>query len=208
MRRELHAWLANIPNELRISSGTAEQAVSEIRPLQALALQLAYDNIQIVLHRQAVFGSRESAISLPGETEAIEQLIESGLRTAHALESPATKPVCRSSHAAMHLGICAFTAGVVLSAVHLASIRHLRGDEIVSGLQRIVFFFEHFPGQHYQLVRQSLAILRPLLSKCAQSSSREEGGQRLSPGTVRSGKILHPTFVHPSSLLTRICRAG
>lgn len=208
MRRELHQWLANVPHELKPSSEDAKQKGPELLDLQALALQLAYDNIQIVVHRQAVFGSREGATSLPEEAAAIEQLIESGLRTARALEEPAIQPVCRSSHAAMHVGICAFTAGVVLSALHLASITHSRSSELVTGLQRIVVFFEHFPGQHYQLVRQSLAILRPLHSKCVHPADSEDSGQGLSPDTARNGKIADYIHVHGSPLLTKIARAG
>lgn len=55
VHEKLRAWFVNLPKELKTTSEAGNNGVPDLVQLQALALQLAYDNVQIVLHRQAVF---------------------------------------------------------------------------------------------------------------------------------------------------------
>lgn len=179
----LQEWFANVAEDLKISG---EKRTPNLMQMQALALQLAYDNIQIVLHRQAVFGPKAS-LANPKADKSIEQLIESALRTARTPEDDAIVPICQYSHAAMHAGICLFTAGVVLSALTLAHRAQDQSKELLSALERIIRFFEHFPGQHYPLATQCLQILQNLYLKCQVSCSRAH--PELDPSnTTRDGK--------------------
>lgn len=187
MHNHLRTWFAALPEELRLGSESDSDDDADIARMQAMALQLAYDNIQIVLHRQAVF--LPQPIEAPNQHSAAskDQLVESAIRTSLVPNSKTVLPISRSSHAAMHVAICIFTAGVVLSGLYLSGDFDSRSDELLSGLERIIAFFEHFPGQHFNLVAQSLHILQALQSKCHSS-----GGGRSQQGPVsdvtRSGK--------------------
>lgn len=123
--------------------------------MHALALQLAYDKIQIVLHRQAVFGSRADTANTEADT-SIHQLVESALRTALTPQEKAIVPICQPSRVAIDAGICLFTAGMVLSALHWAQRVQDRSQELISALERVIHASENFPGQHYHLASQCL----------------------------------------------------
>ncbi|KAI5365011.1 hypothetical protein Slin15195_G045490 [Septoria linicola] len=190
IHERLRAWTHNLPTELRLEPGATIASVSGLQHMQALALQLAYDNIHIVIHRQAVFASGPKKPLPLGNASSIEQLIESALRTADTTRSTAMLPICRSSHAAMHAGICLFTAGVVLSALQLANIVSDRRDELLSGLERIIAFFKEFPGQHYHLASQCLEILQAVQLKCLNHASRQGSGALTSRDAELAESIL------------------
>lgn len=163
----------------------------ELEEIQALALQMAYDNIQIVLHRQAVFVSRPSQASdsdLQNDA-SIEQLVESALRTANAPDHQAIFSMCRSTHAAMHVGICLFTAGVVLSGLHLGHGAVRQSNELLVALDRIISFFRIFPGEAYSLVPQCLHILETLQLRCGEIlRSDRPSSQGVGSDETRTGK--------------------
>jgi hypothetical protein len=56
----LSSWKSELPDKLRLET-YKDNPNSELRILkmQALALQLTYDNMQIILHRSAAFGVNE-----------------------------------------------------------------------------------------------------------------------------------------------------
>ena len=157
---------------------------------QALALQLAYDNIQIVLHRQSMFGLQLGDSSNTSATASTEQLVESALRTAQAPSNGAIIPMCQSSHAAMHAAICLFTTGVVLSALYLSRNVSSRFDELLPALERIILFFENFPGQHYHLTPQCLEILHKLRLKCSGPSPEKHSRSESVAGTTMNGEMI------------------
>lgn len=168
VHQSLLNWYQNLPTAL---SCEVERATFESRPeavqLQALALQLAYDNLQIVLHRQTAFAAKADEIILVDRRQSIDQLLLSASRTAKAATFKVAEEIARSSHAAMHLGICLFTAGVVLCALNTST--HLNNDinEHLKGVDQILQFFQNFPGQQYGLVGQSYEILVTLRSRCS-----------------------------------------
>ena len=108
-------WYAGVPGLLKCSGDSPEFDTRPIlTQMQAIALQLAYDNLRMVLFRQAVFPKDSRENHQPHREESIRQLSESATRTAKISTFAATGLICRSSHAAMHVGICSFTAGVIL----------------------------------------------------------------------------------------------
>lgn len=187
---QLRAWFDALPEDLRVSSGLHHDHKTNLVAQQSVALQLAYDNIQIVLHRQAVFVPRSSPTLTPDINASKTQLLESALRTAAVLSNTALLPICRSSHASMHVAICLFTSGVVLAALCLSHSQGNDTGKLLDGLDRIVNFYENFPGQHYNLVTQCLEVLRTLQLKCNSSVFSEHSQPELRPDVTRTGKSL------------------
>ena len=192
---KLRTWFANIPGELQIAeAGSAN--VSNIVQMQAIALQLAYDNIQIVLHRQSIFNTSPPSVQESNHAASINQLIESALRTARVSTTAAILPICRSSHAAMHVAICLFTAGVLLAALHLEHSAVHVDNQTLPALENVILFFRNFPGEEYALATQSLNILEALHRECTaqfpENTSKQDINHEL-PATVtvtRDGKPL------------------
>lgn len=133
--------------------------------MQAIALSLAYDNLQLVLHRQAVFTSQSEQRPLSQRQKVVEQLLESALPTSNITRYPATSSVCKASHTAMHVGICALTAGVILCGLLLTNSCLNRRNELLGGLQLIIGLFHQLSGYAYSLTNQSLQILNTFKSK-------------------------------------------
>jgi hypothetical protein len=136
--------------------------------MQAIALQLVYDNLQIVLHRYAVYPTTDASPAPQQRDLSLRQLFNSGMRTASVLAFAPVDQICRSSHAVMHVGICSFSAGVILCALSLERndvFSETERDEAFTGFGKIVSLFERFPGQNYGLAAQSLPILKALQSK-------------------------------------------
>lgn len=188
VHKTLQGWFVSLPAELKMTSEAGNSAIPNTMEMQSLVLQLAYDNIQIVLHRQAVFGSQHSESSKEQAAASVQQLVESALRTASTPANAAILPICQSSHAAMHVAICLFTAGVILSAFHLAHDFRSQSDELLPGLERIISFFKSFPGQNYRLTTQCLEILQTLHLKCIHPPSDVDAAQRPVPEAARDGK--------------------
>ncbi|KAG8428716.1 hypothetical protein J3459_002515 [Metarhizium acridum] len=91
--------------------------------MQALSLQLAYDNLKIILHRSAAFrvaddASRVDATSISSPFSH-RQLFEAAIRTSDLHKYAHVLRECQRTHANMHIGITLFTAGVVLCAICL-----------------------------------------------------------------------------------------
>lgn len=65
---QLVSWESQVPDGLRLEAykddGPLEQPL--LLQMQAIALQLTYDNIQIILHRSVAFAGGESEVGLNG----------------------------------------------------------------------------------------------------------------------------------------------
>ncbi|KAH6622451.1 fungal-specific transcription factor domain-containing protein [Boeremia exigua] len=168
--RELTTWYDSLPLELRYAanepepcSGTtfSEGKIARTFGLQALTLQLAYDNIQILLHRpmlqypitihdktrppgtcppssntlsanKAVVSAQEKAVREIGKARCWE----SALRTSQIRVS--TMKAAEQTHAASYVGIHMFTASMVLSIVALSEPLSVTAHEAKSAIARIV----------------------------------------------------------------------
>lgn len=188
VHQNLLQWHESVPIALRCE---VEDFVFENRPetiqLQALALQLAYDNLQIVLHRQAVFATKASEMTDVEKQRSVDQLLTSAHRTAGSTRFKVAETISRSSHAAMHFGICLFTAGVVLCALTSTGAAGSGVKGYLENVDRIILFLRDFPGQQYRLAGQSYEILSSLRSRCGdQSEPHPEGGDDLLKIMVES----------------------
>jgi hypothetical protein len=147
--------------------------------MQALALQLTYDNIQIILHRSLAFGSGSqvsnpdrSPDDLPRSALSRKQLFESALRTSQLNEYSHVLHACGKTHAAMHVGICLFTAGVVLCAFAISEPLSATSEAAKNGVMNILRF-QHDPILNEHLLSaQSVKILEDLVTVLLRSEHR------------------------------------
>lgn len=177
---QLLSWQTQLPENLRLQSykdkGTT-QAPSLLQ-MQALALQLTYDNIQIILHRSLAFGSGPQVSStdrsiddLPRSALSRKQLFESALRTSELNDYRHVLHACGKTHAAMHVGICLFTAGVVLCAFAISEPLSATSEAAKNGVMNILRF-QHDPLLNEHLLStQSVKILEDLVAVLLRSEN-------------------------------------
>ncbi|KIY03482.1 uncharacterized protein Z520_00173 [Fonsecaea multimorphosa CBS 102226] len=177
VRRELTEWHTSVPDWLKCSG--EDGPGFDDRPIQlqvqAIALQLAYDNLQMVLFRQAVFPKnvREDQGIRHYRADGIGQLSQSATRTASISTLAASRLICRSSHAAMHVAICSFTAGVILCLMIASQPNNPEKSTWLASLKKIINLFEDFPSQNYRLATQSLGVLKALDFRVDPQTARE-----------------------------------
>lgn len=142
----LRKWFTTLPPELRLEGATPQvgqpdSATATTFALQAFALQLAYDNILIVLHRpllsytlkQTGTGGNQTARST-----SRNQCWESAIRTSRLCYYEKYLHAVCGTHAAAYIGIHLFTAGMVLSVVALSNPLSSQSQEAKQALARII----------------------------------------------------------------------
>jgi hypothetical protein len=132
---KLVEWFDRLPMELKLESHIGldmsaltepEVEVCELFHLQALVLQLAYDNIQIILHRLFLqYGHRlivsSGSHSSDARPTSFEQCKHCAQRTCSILPKRAKVLLAaQDTHAAAYIVIQNFTAGVILGMVALS----------------------------------------------------------------------------------------
>lgn len=196
---QLVDWSKSLPPELRHSSdgsestspeaGTPATSVKRTFELQALALQLAYDNIQILLHRPLLSYNLKIAIE-PDEIQergpskspqrdvptgyntprlnskafalSKAQCWESALRTSRLSSRGKILRAAHYTHAATYIGIHLFTAGMVLSIAALSKPLSTQAQEAKQAIARIVRMSDSL-GHLSILSAQSGKILQDLV---------------------------------------------
>lgn len=182
-RAQLINAYSNVPDGLKCRSDP--QATDDrllVEQMQAIALALTYDNLQLVLHRHLLFATQRKHLPIVERDTILAQLVDSALNTATLARHPVTQSIYVATHAAMHLGMCALSAGVVLCAVLLDQQSFPRRSAALAGVQEIVrLFSEHFVGRSYRLAEQAVSILGELRNKIGQTLGAS--GQRLAQDT-------------------------
>lgn len=165
-RNKLKDIYAGIPDALRCKKvhETLNHRPDDTQ-LQAVALSLAYENLQIVLHRQLLFAPNRLVMSHKSRQEALGQLFESALCISSIAQRPIAREFYSATHAAMHIGICALTSGIVLCGLLLDNPLFERKDEALLGVQRIIDLFAYFSERNYQLAGQGSRVLSVLKRK-------------------------------------------
>ncbi|KAE8394468.1 hypothetical protein BDV23DRAFT_190068 [Aspergillus alliaceus] len=131
----LAKWFDQLPPELRLERTVdldtcnlpkAEVETCMLFQLQALTLQLAYDNIQIILHRpflrynNCLIGSSDP-VPMDVRPTSFEQCRHCARRTCNILPRyESVLRAARTTHAVAYIAIQNFTAGVTLVMVALA----------------------------------------------------------------------------------------
>ncbi|GFG18478.1 fungal transcription factor regulatory middle homology region [Aspergillus lentulus] len=177
LHSQLLLWKSRLPDSLCLHTYKAN--VPSDKPplcqLQALALQLAYDNLHIILHRSVAFGASCHDIPYGGNTAHgqglslnREELLQSALRTSELGHYSHIHQACRRTHAVMHVSICLFTAGVVLCAICLSGPLSPSSQKAKAGIMAIIHLHrKSFPGQHL-LSAQSAKILEDAVAAVMQ----------------------------------------
>ncbi|KAF7594183.1 hypothetical protein BBP40_010032 [Aspergillus hancockii] len=177
LHTRLVAWENSLPPELRPHSfrenelDGSEDPVRQVFALQALTLQISYDNIRLVLLRpflcaeQPAAGTQSDRISsetsLPIATIR-RQLFEAAARTSHIDQWPTTLQHLSRTVAAMQVGFHCFTAGVVLGMLALSELSSPRLSECQRALARVIHILE-VVGAQTPLCNQSIEILTDMM---------------------------------------------
>ncbi|KAK5250429.1 hypothetical protein LTS03_002954 [Exophiala xenobiotica] len=166
IHKKLVRWYKRLPPELKLdslagTSTTPDKALSlDIFKRQALALQMSYDNMQIVLHRSLIahedsLGHARSLATRQGEQNdgnttmlrnadaaAIKtsrnQCWESAIRTSQLVDHPTELQLIRSTPVAAYLAMHALTAGVILGIFALSDPSSDRAQQAKQGIARLI----------------------------------------------------------------------
>lgn len=178
IQQELTQWRAQLPAELQMESylDALDEDPSCVQ-MQALALHLTYDNLQIVLHRSVAVGEGSKVRTTPDGLYSLEQLVEAGLRTASLHRFPRILRACRKTHADMHVGITLFTAGVVLCIICLAQPLSVSSQRAKQGIMHIIKMCKDSADNQSAASRQSVALLERLVSAILQVENQVITGQ-------------------------------
>ncbi|OAA81762.1 Transcription factor [Akanthomyces lecanii RCEF 1005] len=174
IHEELAQWRNHLPNQLRIESYQDIQAGQEIsRPqMQAIALQLTFDNLLIVLHRSVALGQGSKIRTTPEGLSSLQHLIAAALRTSNLHRFPNSLHALRRTHANMHVGITLFTAGIVLCIVCLSQPLSSTSQEAKSGVMHIIRACKDSANPHNVGSRQSIAVLERLVAVVLQHENQ------------------------------------
>ncbi|KAK5036946.1 hypothetical protein LTR13_005326 [Exophiala sideris] len=166
IHQRLVDWYEGLPPELKLESLALVEvdlegaATFNIFRLQALALQLSYDNMQLVLHRSLIAydESRDSAGSSTtesagrndgnkGQIDSVtatvirssrNQCWESAMRTSLLSQHPKVLDLVRTTPVAAYLAMQALTAGVMLGIFALSNPCSDRAQKAKLGISRLV----------------------------------------------------------------------
>ncbi|KAB8233898.1 Zn(II)2Cys6 transcription factor [Aspergillus alliaceus] len=191
---QLVTWEGQFPDILRLETYTNEDTSRppSLLQLAALALQLTYDNLRIILHRSVAFGDVGHEVDLAKEALGSEisnfsrqQLLESALRTSELYRYPHLLEACRRTHAVMHIGICLFTSGVVLCALALMEPLSVISQKAKAGIMRIIRLQRERVSSQHVLSLQSVKILEDLVAVVMQAEQRTILGDPISDSSSR-----------------------
>ena len=187
-------WRETLPMELRLA--VVGKRTSSISPpdttflLQALALQVAYDNILILLHRPLLqsrgappqVSGRSQGTAYPvsppreatsdphvntqfpsvGDTYSRDRCLESASRSASLCDMKHCLIAARSTHAVAYLGINLFTAGIVLCTVALSSPLSVVAQQAKNDIRKIMIISDMFKSDS-PIAPQTKQILSALV---------------------------------------------
>ncbi|KAF5674652.1 hypothetical protein FCIRC_7717 [Fusarium circinatum] len=181
-------WRQELPSVLTLKGQESSMDTGVVKPteIHALSLQLTYDNLQIILHRTAVFNNTSdiSAISLKSST-SLQQIFTSAMDTSELFRHPHILDACRRTHADVHVGMTLFTAGVVLCAICLSQPLTEMGSRAKTGVMHITRMCRETTAGLYsgQLVsEQSLGIIDSLVQVMLRRETDMITGRTSYPG--------------------------
>jgi hypothetical protein len=169
IHRQLLQWRKDLPESLQLRSYDQNSEQISILQMQALNLQLTYDNLQIILHRTAAFryNDKECKFTSSGARNSLslQQLFDSAMDISELYKYSSTLHASRRTHADMHIGITIFTAGVVLCAICLSHPMTTMVSRAKTGVMHIIRMCRNASSSNQHLVStQSLSILDSLVT--------------------------------------------
>jgi hypothetical protein len=169
IHQQLLQWRNDLPESLQLRSYDQNSEHISLLQMQALNLQLTYNNLQIILHRTAAFqyNDKECKFSSPSTTNStsLQQLFDSAMDISELYKYSSTLHASRRTHADMHIGITLFTAGVVLCAICLSHPMTTMASQAKTGVMHIIRMCRNTSSSKQHLVStQSLSILDSLVT--------------------------------------------
>jgi hypothetical protein len=185
--RSLLEWYQDLPfnlsfdqiNDLTPSSSTAEK----MHHLQALSLQLTYDNLMIVLHRPLLAarvyqssgtGTAPSNADMSDHIRetSFNRCLNSALRISNIQQKPKLFALARTTHLVSFLGMNLFTASVVLFICALSDTLSDTAQEAKRGLKRTLQMQKSL-SSHASLSLQCSRILEDLVQLILKKEMEE-----------------------------------
>ena len=217
INQELVSWFNSLPPELKLEDvcrNPTEPVTPNTKPfiLQALALQIAYDNVQILLHRPLLShnlrsfktneGANEHGYSvLDGKRSAqdVHQILassrdhcwDSAVRSSKLGQYQQCLATARESHAAAFLGINLFTAGMVLCVVALSRLLSSQAQMAKQAVAQIISLSRFLSGR-VLLSEQTTKILKDLVRLIGDKEIKAmiSGFDVSENGTVSNGQVV------------------
>ncbi|KAL3473534.1 fungal-specific transcription factor domain-containing protein [Aspergillus californicus] len=141
---KLVTWFERLPAELRLKNNSemytnnlssSELEVYRLFELQALVLQLAYDNIQIILHRPFLRYTGQLPGSSENQATSFDQCKHCARRTCSILPRYASVLLAaKNTHAVAYIAMQNFTAGVTLGMVALSDPGSAQAQDAKKGV--------------------------------------------------------------------------
>lgn len=184
-------WRQELPSVLTLSGHERQIDASAVNAtdIHALSLQLTYDNLQIILHRTAVFNNdiieTENYTTSPKSSISLQQIFKSAMDTAELSRQPHILDACRKSHADAHVGITMFTAAVVLCAICLTQPLTEIGSRAKTGVKYITRLCRDTSSRLYSsrlMSEQSLGIINNLVKVMLRQERDLITGRASFPG--------------------------
>lgn len=182
--RALLEWQQDLPHHLscdHLSDLTiSSSAETKAHYLQALSLQLTFDNLMIVLHRPLLAGRGSVAQATSPSSRFTEDICEAGfkrclksaLRISNIQQKPNLFSLARSTHLVSFLGMNIFTASVVLFICALSDTLSDIAQEAKRGLKRTLRMQKAL-AKHASLSMQCSSILEDLVQLILKKEMEE-----------------------------------
>lgn len=169
IHQQLLQWQRELPESLRLENYDQDSEHISLLQMQALNLQLTYNNLQIIFHRTAAFQYNDKECKFrsanTGNNTSLQQLLDSAMDISELYKYSSTLHASRRTHADMHIGITLFTAGVVLCAICLSQPMTTMGSKAKTGVMHIIRMRRNASSLNQHLVStQSLSILDSLVT--------------------------------------------
>lgn len=194
IHNQLVRWKEQLPSQLQIETLSDATRQPSTLQMQALALQLTYDNLQIILHRTAAFGSNNKLQTNPKASFSVKHLLEAAIRTSNLFKYSHILQTCRRTHANMHIGITLFTAGVVLCAISLSQPLSSTSQRAKNGVMHIIRVCKDTTFGQNLVSRQSILLLERLVAIVLQLENQIITGRAPAPGYEQdSGRTQAPS---------------
>ncbi|EHK21825.1 uncharacterized protein TRIVIDRAFT_191907 [Trichoderma virens Gv29-8] len=169
IHQQLLQWRRELPESLRLENYDQDSEHISLLQMQALNLQITYNNLQIIFHRTTAFQYNDEECKFRSadtrNNASLQQLLESALDISELYKYSSTMHASRRTHADMHIGITLFTAGVVLCAICLSQPMTTMSSRAKTGVMHIIRMCRNGSSSNQHLVStQSLSILDSLVT--------------------------------------------
>lgn len=193
----MREWQKNLPHNLaldKLSDITPTSTTAEkIHKLQALSLQLTYDNLMILIHRPLLADQRTSLTRyqerapsqartneiLPelhfptsNDDSNFKQCLDSALRTSRVQNKPELVKLAAETHLVAFLGMNLFTSSVVMSVCALSDPLSDTAQEAKRGITRTLLVQKSL-SQRTSLSMQSSVILEDIVQLILEREREE-----------------------------------